>query len=48
MSDLKNAGILLALFVCVVGFLFLIGKSLEEVSAGDQLTPAELLGGGGP
>jgi hypothetical protein len=47
-GDLKNAGILLALFACVVGFLLLFGKSLERVSAGGELTPAEVVAGGGP
>jgi hypothetical protein len=49
-SDLKNAAILVASFVCVVGFLFLFlfGESLERVSAGDRLTQVELLEAGGP
>ncbi len=33
-SDLKKAAALITLLVCVVGFLFLIGKGLEGVSTG--------------
>ena len=47
LSDLKNAAVLLALFVCVIGFLFLFGKSLERVSASDD-PPAETVAGGRP
>jgi hypothetical protein len=43
-SNLKNAAVLVALFACVVGFIFLFGRSLERVSAGHELTPAEVVG----